>query len=79
VVGGRNVNFRYADDMTLLNTNEIEIRDATARQAHVSKVSNMSINIKKTKLMVAGKNDDNVKIMVEGDKIEHVEEFKFLC
>jgi len=38
----------------------------------------MTINIKKMKLMVAGKNDDRVKIVVEGDIIEPVEEFNFL-
>jgi len=67
VLGGRNINnLRYADGNTLLNTNEIIIRDAKVKMAHESKVSNVLINIKNTKLMVAGRNDDRVKVVVKG-------------
>jgi len=52
--------------------------DAIAKLAHESKVSNRSTKIKKTKLMAAGRNNDRVKVVVEGDIIEQVEEFKFL-
>ena len=39
----------------------------------------MSINAKKTKLIVAGKSSNgSVKILLEGNEIEQVEDFKFL-
>lgn len=43
-----------------------------------SKISNKSINVKKTKLMVAGGSNMNAKILLEGDEIEQMEDFKYL-
>ena len=65
IVGSQVINnVRYADDTTLLATSVIGMDENFAKLAHESKASNMSIDAKKTKLMVAdGSSNRSVKIV----------------
>jgi hypothetical protein len=80
IVGGQVINnLRYADDTTLLDTSVSGIDEIFAKLVQESKTSNMSINARKTKLMAVGRRSNrSVKILLEGDEIEQVEDFKFL-
>ena len=79
-VGGQIINnLRYADDTTLLATSVIGKDKNFTKLVQESKTSKLSINAKKRKLMVAGRSSNrSVKILLEGDEIEQIEDFKFL-
>lgn len=78
-VGGRRINnIRYADDTTLLATTKEGIKETFERLVLESETSNMSINGKKTKLMVGGRGDVRVQLQMGGEVIEQVDSFKFL-
>jgi len=78
-VGGRQINsLRYADDTTLLTTTEESINDMAVKLVNESKTSNMLLNAKKTKIMVAGRQNTRVNLRMDGEQIEQVEQFKFL-
>lgn len=39
---------------------------------------NLRLNVKKTKVLVAGKSDEEYKIVIDGESVEQVESFKYL-
>jgi len=43
-----------------------------------STTSNMLFNVKKTKIMVAGRQNTRVNLQIDGEQIEQVEQFRFL-
>jgi len=78
-VGGRQINnLRYVDDTTLLPTTEESINDMAVKLVNESKTSNMLLNAKKTKIMVAGRQNTRVNLQIDGEQMEQVEQFKFL-
>jgi len=78
-VGGRQINnLRYADDTTLLTTTDESINDMAAKLVNESKTSNMLFNAKKTKIIVAGRQNTRVNLQIDGKQIEQVKQFKFL-
>jgi len=72
-VGGRQINnLRYADDTTLLTTTEESINDMAVKPIKESKTSSMLLNAKKTKIMVAGRQNTRVNLQIDGEHIEQV-------
>ena len=81
VIGGVNMNnLRYADDTGLLATDSIKLQDLINTVNERGKDYGMSINIKKTKVMVVTKKQvtPNAKITIEGRAIEQVKKFIYL-
>ena len=75
-IGGRNINnLRYADDTTLLSETEDGLRHLIKQIKDESAKLGLFLNIKKTKIMTTA---GNVKITVDNEKIECVQEFTFL-
>jgi len=73
-VGGRQINnLRYADDTTLLTTSEESINDMAVKLVNESKTSNMIFKAKKTKIMVAGRQNTRVNLQIDGEQIEQVQ------
>jgi len=78
-VGGRQINnLCYADDTTLLTTTEESINDIAVKLVNESKTTNMLLNAKKTKIMVAGRQNTRVNLQIDGEQMEQVEQLKFL-
>ena len=79
-VGGAAIsNLRYADDDTALIENSKEaLEHLTKNVNEVGKRLNLKLNVKKTKLMVAGSLKEEHNITIDGEKIEQVESFKYL-
>ena len=81
VIGGVNMNnLRYADDTGLLAIDSGKLQDLINTVNEKGKEYGMSINIKKTKVMVVTKNKvtPNAKIAIEGRAIEQVKKFIYL-
>ena len=79
----------YADDTTLMcSSNDVsvlqsQLNDNLSKIASWFNENHLTLNIKKTKLMVFGTRHildkfDNVNVMYNGDFIENVESFKYL-
>jgi len=77
-VGDKSTSFATLMDTTLLTTTEESINDMAVKLASESKTSNMLFNAKKTKIMVAGRQNIRVNLQIDGEQIEQVEQFKFL-
>jgi hypothetical protein len=78
-VGGTPVsNLRYADDTALIEGSEEAIEILTNNVNDAGKKLNLKLNVKKTKLLVAGKADEKYNIMIDGEDVEQVEKFKYL-
>ena len=81
VIGGVNMNnLRYADDTGLLATDSVKLQNLINTVNERGKDYGMSINIKKTKVMVVTKKKvtPNAKITIEGRAIEQVKKFIYL-
>jgi len=67
----------FADDIALLSSRYIDIRDKTNRLADEAARVGLKINAKKSKVMrVNAKNDQRIEI--NGEQVEEVEEFVYL-
>ena len=71
---GRNNNFRYADDTTLVESEE-ELKRLLMRVKEESEKAGLKLNIKKTKVMASG---PIISWQIEGEKVEAVTDFIFL-
>ena len=72
---GRNINnFRYADDTTLVESEE-ELKRLLMRVKEESEKAGLKLNIKKTKVMASG---PIISWQIEGEKVEAVTDFIFL-
>ena len=75
-IGGSLItNLRYADDTTLLACTKEELINIIMAVKKESLKFGLRLNVKKTKVM---SNTDLDEVMIEGDKIEIVNEFNFL-
>ena len=72
---GRNINnFRYADDTTLVESEE-ELKRLLMRVKEESEKAGLKLNIKKTKVMASG---PIISWQIEQEKVEAVTDFIFL-
>ena len=78
-VGGKLIsNLRYADDTALLANSKDEITQLTNSVNDAGKELNLRLNVKKTKIMVAGAVPEEHNIMIDGENVEQVDRFKYL-
>ena len=76
-IAGRNIsNFRYADDTTLMAESEEELKSLLMKVKEDSEKVGLTSNIQKTKTMASGL---NTSWQIEGEKVEAVTDFIFLC
>ena len=66
-------NPRYADDTAPIENSKEILEHRTA-----GKQLNLKLDVKKTKLMVAGSPKEEYNITIDGKKVQQVESFKYL-
>ena len=70
----------FTDDTALLAGNEKELTELTSKINEVGKQFGMTINIKKTKVMVVSRkpNTPKINIAIDGQQIEQVTSYMYL-
>ena len=75
-IAGRNINnLRYADDTTLMEENEEELKVLVMKVKEESEKVGLKLNIQKTKIMAAG---PITSWQIDGETVETVADFIFL-
>ena len=75
-IAGRNTNnLRYADDTTLMEENEEELKSLLMKVKEESKKVGLELNIQETKIMASG---PITSWEVDGETVETVSDFIFL-
>ena len=75
-IARRNINnLRYADDTTLMEENEEELKSLLMKVKEESEKGSLKLNIKKTKIMASS---PITSWKIEGEKVEAVTDFLFL-
>ena len=75
-IAGRNINnFRYADDTTLMEENEEELKSLLMKVKEESEKAGLKLNIQKTKIMVSG---PITSLQLGGKKNGNCDRFYFL-
>ena len=72
---GRNINLRYADNITLMAESEEELKSLVMRVQEKSENAGLKLNIQKSKIMASG---PITSWQIEGEKVEAVTDFSFL-
>ena len=76
-IGPTNINnLRYADDTTLMAESKAELKNLLKRVKEESAKSSLKLNIKKTKIMASS---PITSWQIEGEKVEVLTDFLFLC
>ena len=74
-IAGRNINnFRYADDITLMEESEEELKSLLMRVKEESEKVGWKLNIQKTKIMASG---PITSWKIDGETVETVADFIF--
>ena len=68
-------NLRYADDITVMEKSEEELKSLSMRVKEESEKPGLKFNILKTKIMVSGPNNS---WQIDGEKVETMTDFIFL-
>ena len=77
-IGGRSItNLRFADDIDLIAGLAEELASLTRRLENSAKNYGMEISAPKSKVMKMG-NGEAAKVTIDGEKLECVEQFKYL-
>jgi len=77
--GGRKIsNLRYADDTTLICSSRKELMDLLRRVKRASERKGLLLNTKKTKIMVLDNDNTGSDFLLDGQKIEVVQQFEYL-
>ena len=75
-IAGRNIiNFRCADDTTLMAESEEELKSLLMKVKEKSEIAGIKLNIQKTKLMASG---PITSWQIDGETVEIVSDFIFL-
>ena len=74
-IAGRNNNFRYAEDTTLMGENEEELKSLLVKVKEETEKASWKLNIQKTKIMAPG---PITSWQIDGETIETVTDFIFL-
>ena len=76
-IARRNINnLRYADNTTLMAESEQELKSLLMRVKEESEKAGLKLNFPKTKIMLSG---PITSLQIEGEKVEAVTDFIFLC
>ena len=71
-------NLRYADDVALLATTEGNLQELVNDVGKASEHFGLSLNAKKTQVMVIGRHTSSINIMYNGAPLEQVKQFIYL-
>ena len=71
-------NLRYADDVALLATTEGKLQELVNDVGKASERFGLSLNAKKTQVMVIGRHTSSINIMYNGAPLEQVKQFIYL-
>ena len=72
-IAGRNINnLRYADDTTLMEESEEELKSLLMKVKEESEKVGLKLNIQKTKIMASGPNTSR---QIDGETVETVADF----
>ena len=75
-IAGRNIkNLRYADDTTLMEESEEELKSLLMKVKEESEKVGLKLNIQKTKIMVSG---PITSWEIDGERVETVDRLYFL-
>ena len=75
-IAGRNINnLRYADDITLMEESEEELKSLLMKVKEESEKVGLKLNIQKTKIMASG---PITSWKINGETVETVSDFNFL-
>ena len=78
-IGGKFYNnLRYADDVALLATTEGKLQELVNDVGKASERFGLSLNAKKTQVMVIGRHTSSINIMYNGAPLEQVKQFIYL-
>jgi hypothetical protein len=79
-VGGKLLgDVRFADDQGMVASTEKGLQKVMDSMNAAAKNYNMKINVKKTKVMKVSRNGGGtINIMIDGQKVEQVDKFKYL-
>ena len=78
-IGGKFYNnLRYADDMALLATTEGKLQELVNDVGKASERFGLSLNVKKTQVMVIGRHTSSINIMYNRAPLEQVQQFIYL-
>ena len=76
-IAGRNINnLRYADDTTLIEESEEELKSLLMKVKEESEKVDLKLNIQKTKIVASS---PITSWQIDGGKMETVPDFTFLC
>ena len=75
ITGRNNNNFRYADDTTLMEESEEELKSLLVKVKEESEKVSLKLNIQKTKIMASG---SITSWQIDGETVETVRDFIFL-
>ena len=76
-IAGRNINnLRYADDTTLMEESEEELKSLLMKVKEESEKVGLKLNIQKTKIMASG---PNTSWEIDGETVETMSDFIFLA
>ena len=68
----------YADDVAMVSRNKVYLQKAVDEWVNQLKNYDMKLNTRKSKVMVLSRQRNNCEIYVEGNKLEEVNNFKYL-
>ena len=78
-IGGRPLcNLRFADDIDLIAGSNQELQDLTERLTTRATAHGMEVSSEKSKVMVNSNEDKKANIVMNGERLEEVEKFKYL-
>ena len=78
-IGGRKISdLRYADDVAILAESKEGLQSILQKISNESKLFDLHMNLKKTKVMVCSKNPERIDIQLDGENVEQVEDFVYL-
>jgi hypothetical protein len=79
-IGGKTIsNLRFADDIDLMGGSNKELQDLTNRLEDRAGAYGMEVGTDKSKTMVNSTTNTQAEIFVNGQQLEEVDSFKFLC
>ena len=68
----------FADDQSIVNTDEEELQQHTTKLNEECKHMNMKISIAKTEVMKVSRNPGQLNIVIDGTQLQQTVEFKYL-
>src|SRR5678815_4456267 len=68
----------YADDLVLCSESEESLRGLVERFGRMSKSRGLKVNVDKSKVMVVSEDSPRCEVMLDGEQLEQVSEFKYL-